>query len=432
MQSNTELRSLLRNLITDVQEISVLWQIAVLAAGLGLAWLLQWWFERRFPSERKSRRLNIGMHSMSRLLFPLLALAFVIPARWLLSHWHPTHLLNILVPLLFALALIRITVYALRRVFSSQKWLHPWELFIGWTVWIGLALYITGLLPEILALLDSIGFQIGNQRVSVLLIAQSILAFTASILAALWMASAFETRIMDARAMDINQRVILSKISRTVLIVLGVLIALPMVGVDLTVLSVFGGALGVGLGLGLQKIASNYISGFIILLDRSLHIGDIVTVDNRKGEVISLTTRYVVLKSDDGTEALIPNDTFITSAVISQTYSNRTLRLIVPIQISYSSPVDSAMSIMFNTAKKYQQVLSEPEPAVILKEFADSGIHLDLIIWVEDPEGGVLQLRSNINREIWSEFQKNGIDIPFPQREVRLLGAPESRVTPRT
>jgi small-conductance mechanosensitive channel len=425
MQSNTELRSLLPNLITDVQEISVLWQIAVLAAGLGLAWLLQWWFERRFPSERKSRRLNIGMHSMSRLLFPLLALAFVIPARWLLSHWHPTHLLNILVPLLFALALIRITVYALRRVFSSQKWLHPWELFIGWTVWIGLALYITGLLPEILALLDSIGFQIGNQRVSVLLIAQSILAFTASILAALWMASAFETRIMDARAMDINQRVILSKISRTILIVLGVLIALPMVGVDLTVLSVFGGALGVGLGLGLQKIASNYISGFIILLDRSLHIGDIVTVDNRKGEVTSLTTRYVVLKSDDGTEALIPNDTFITSAVISQTYSNRRLRLIVPIQISYSSAVDSAMSIMFNTAKKFQQVLSEPEPAVILKEFADSGIHLELIIWVEDPEGGVLQLRSDINREIWSEFQKNGIDIPFPQREVRLLGAPE-------
>jgi small-conductance mechanosensitive channel len=425
MQSNTELRSLLRNLITDVQEISVLWQIAVLAAGLGLAWLLQWWFERRFPSERKSRRLNIGMHSISRLLFPLLALAFVIPARWLLSHWHPTHLLNILVPLLFALALIRITVYALRRVFSSQKWLHPWELFIGWTVWIGLALYITGLLPEILALLDSIGFQIGNQRVSVLLIAQSILAFTASILAALWMASAFETRIMDARAMDINQRVILSKISRTILIVLGVLIALPMVGVDLTVLSVFGGALGVGLGLGLQKIASNYISGFIILLDRSLHIGDIVTVDNRKGEVTSLTTRYVVLKSDDGTEALIPNDTFITSAVISQTYSNRRLRLIVPLQISYSSPVDTAMSIMFNTAKKFQQVLFEPEPAVILKEFADSGIHLELIIWVEDPEGGVLRLRSDINREIWSEFQKNGIDIPFPQREVRLLGTPE-------
>jgi small-conductance mechanosensitive channel len=198
-----------------------------------------------------------------------------------------------------------------------------------------------------------------------------------------------------------------------------------MVGVDITVLSVFGGALGVGLGLGLQKIASNYISGFIILLDRSLHIGDIVAVDNRKGEVISLTTRYVVLKNEDGTEALIPNDTFITSTVVRQTYSSRRLRLILPIQISYSSPVDAAMSIMLDAAKERPLVLAEPEPAVILKEFADSGINLELIIWVEDPEGGVPQLRSGLNREIWAEFQKNGISIPFPQWEVRLLGASE-------
>ena len=230
MQSNTEFQSLLRNLITDVQETSVLWQIAVLAASLGLAWLLQRQFERRFPSESRSRRLNISMQSMSRLMFPLFALALVIPGRWVLSYWYPTHLLNILVPLLFALALIRVTVYILRRVFSSQKWLHPWELFIGWTVWIGLALYITGLLPEILDLLDNVGFHIGKQRLSVLLIAQGVLAFTASILVALWMASAFETRIMDAKALDINQRVILSKMSRSILIVAGVLIALPMVG----------------------------------------------------------------------------------------------------------------------------------------------------------------------------------------------------------
>jgi small-conductance mechanosensitive channel len=230
---------------------------------------------------------------------------------------------------------------------------------------------------------------------------------------------------MDAKALDINQRVILSKISRTILIVVGVLIALPMVGVDITVLSVFGGALGVGLGLGLQKIASNYISGFIILLDRSLHIGDVVAVDNRKGEVISLTTRYVVLKSEDGTEALIPNDTFITSAVVRQTYSNRRLRLIFPIQISYSSSVDGAMSIMLDAAKERQQVLAAPEPIVILKEFADNGINLEMIVWVEDPEGGVAQLRSGLNRKIWAEFKKNNIDIPYPQREVRLLNPSE-------
>jgi small-conductance mechanosensitive channel len=422
MQSDNEFQSLLRNLITDAQEVSVLWQLAVLFASLGLAWLLQWQFKQRIASQvGPSGPLNISVNSMSRLMFPFFALALVIPARWALDHWYSTHLLNIVVPLLFALALIRVTVYMLRRVFSSQEWLHPWERVIGWTVWIGLVLHITGLLPEILTLLDDISFHVGKQRLSVLLIAQGILAFTISLLVALWLASSLEARIMDAKAMDINQRVILSKLIRTFLIFLGVLVALPIVGVDITVLSVFGGALGVGLGLGLQKIASNYISGFIILLDRSLHIGDVVTVDNRKGEVTSLTTRYVVLKSDDGTEALIPNDTFITSTVVSQTYSDHRIRLVLPIQISYASPIEIAMNIMLEAAKKQQQILVDPEPAVILREFADSGIKLELIVWVEDPEGGALRLRSALNLEFWSEFQKNGIDIPFPQREVRLV-----------
>ncbi|MDE2365569.1 MAG: mechanosensitive ion channel [Betaproteobacteria bacterium] len=426
MQPNNELHSLLHNLITDVREISSLWQIAVLLACLGLAWLLQRQFAKRMTSRVSAGlTLSISVNSMSRLMFPLFALALAVAGKWVLRHWYATHLLNVAIPLLFALALIRVIVYALRRVFSAQEWLHPWERIIGWVVWIGLALHVTGLLPEILALLDDISIHIGKHRLSVLLIVQGTLAFTASMLLALWLASSLEARIMGSRAFDINQRVILSKISRAVLIIVGVLIALPMVGVDITVLSVFGGALGVGLGLGLQKIASNYISGFIILLDRSLHIGDIVTVDNRKGEVTSLTTRYVVLKGDDGTEALIPNDTFVTSTVISQTYSNRKLRLILPFQTSYASNVETAMDIVLNAAKKRPQVLTDPEPAVILKEFADSGIRLELVIWVEDPEGGALQLRSNLNLEIWSEFQKNGIEIPFPQHEVRLLRPPE-------
>jgi small-conductance mechanosensitive channel len=425
MQPNNEFHSLLRNLITNAQEIIVLWQIAVLFASLGLTWLLQRQLGKRMASRVSAGLtldvLNISARSMSRLMFPLFALILVVAGKWALSHWYATHLLNVAIPLLFALALIRVTVYALRRGFSSQEWLHPWERFIGWVVWIGLALYITGLLPEILALLDDISFHVGKHRLSVLLIMQGILAFTASMLLALWLASSLETRIMEATALDINQRVILSKISRTVLILVGVLIALPMVGVDITLLSVFGGALGVGLGLGLQKIASNYISGFIILLDRSLHIGDVVSVDNRKGEVTSLTTRYVVLKSDDGTETLIPNDTFITSAVVSQTYSNRRIRLTLPFRVSYTSPVELALNIMLDAAKKRPQILADPEPVVFLKEFVDSGINLELIIWVEDPEGGVLRLRSNLNLEIWSEFQKNGIEIPFPQHEVRLL-----------
>jgi len=422
MQPDKEFQSLISNLITDVQEISVMWQLAVLFASLGLAWLLQRQFRQGIPAQTSaSRTLNISANSMNRLMFPILALALIILGRWALHHWYSTHVLNIVIPLLFALALVRAAVYMLRRIFSSQGWLPPWERFIGWAVWIGLVLYITGLMPEILALLDDISFHVGKQRFSVLLIIQGILAFTISMLAALWLARSFEARIMDTNSLEMNQRVILSKISSTVLILTGVLVALPMVGVDITVLSVFGGALGVGLGLGLQKIASNYISGFIILLDRSLHIGDVVTVDNRKGEVISLTTRYVVLKGDDGTEALVPNDTFITSTVVNQTYSNHRLRLLFPIQVGYASPVEVAMNIMLEAVKKRQQILVSPEPVVYLKEFADSGINLEMIVWVEDPEGGVLKLRSGLNLEILSEFQKNGVEIPFPQREVRIV-----------
>ena len=196
MQSDNEFQNLLRNLITDMQEISVLWQLAVLFASLGLAWLLQRQFRQRVsPQASASRTLNIGMNSLSRLLFPLLALALAIPARWALHHWYSTHLLNIAIPLLFALALIRTAVYMLRRVFSSQEWLPPWERFIGWAVWIGLALHVTGLLPEILDLLDDISFHIGKHRFSVLLIVQGILAFTISILVALWLARSLEARI---------------------------------------------------------------------------------------------------------------------------------------------------------------------------------------------------------------------------------------------
>ena len=421
MQPKTEFQSLLHNLITDVQEISVLWQFAVLLASLGLAWLLQRQLAGRIASQASTGRTPIiSASSMSRLLFPFAALVLLVLGRWALHHWHSTHLLNIAVPLLFALALIRIAIYILRRVFHDQQWLHPWERTIGWTIWTVLALHIIGVLPEILGMLDAVAFHVGQQRLSVLLILQGIVAFTVSMLLALWLASSLESRIMGTEAMDMNQRVMLSKVARTMLVLLGVLITLPLIGVDITVLSVFGGALGVGLGLGLQKIASNYVSGFIILLDRSLRLGDVVTVDNRTGKVIDLTNRYVVLHGLDGVESIVPNDTFITSTVVKQTHTNNQVRLALTIQISYGSPLEAAMRIMQAAARKQPRVLAEPEPMVFLKEFADNGINLELGFWISDPEEGQIGLRSAINMEIWREFQNNGIEIPFPQREVRL------------
>src|SRR5690349_16040329 len=159
MQTGSELHSLLRNLLDHTREITVLWQVAVLLASIAIAWFLERLLAKRMASrvaagEQAALALDISPRSMSRLMFPIFGLILLVVGRWALSHWYPIHLLNVAVPLLFALALIRITVYVMRRVFSTQEWLHPWERFIGWAIWIGLALYITGLLPEILQFLD--------------------------------------------------------------------------------------------------------------------------------------------------------------------------------------------------------------------------------------------------------------------------------------
>ena len=181
-----------------------------------------------------------------------------------------------------------------------------------------------------------------------------------------------------------------------------------------------------GIGFGLQKIASNYVSGFIILLDRSIHPGDILTVDSRFGKVTQLTARYLVLQNNDGTEAIIPNETLITSTVINHSYTNRQLRIGIPVQISYQSDLDRAMEIMKQAAANQTRVLADPETKVYLKSFSDNGIDLEMGIWIDDPEEGQLNLCSDINMEIWRKFQASGIEIPYPQRDIRIISGQPS------
>jgi small-conductance mechanosensitive channel len=228
---------------------------------------------------------------------------------------------------------------------------------------------------------------------------------------------------MAARGLDAATRAVLSRLAKTVLVVLAVLIALPLVGIDLTVLSVFGGALGVGIGFGLQKIAANYISGFIILLDRSITPGALVTIDNRHGEVTRITARYLVVKGLDGTEAIIPNETAVSSTVINHSYSDPRVRVDVPVQVSYDSDVELAMRLMREAAEAHPRVLKEPAPAVVLKQFGESGIDLEMYLWIADPEAGRANLRSDLNLAIFRAFKAHGIEIPFPQRDVRIVQA---------
>jgi small-conductance mechanosensitive channel len=238
----------------------------------------------------------------------------------------------------------------------------------------------------------------------------------------LWVSGLIEQWVLRMPNLDRNVRVVMAKFFRAVLLIVGVLISLPLLGIDLTVLSVFGGALGVGIGLGLQKLASNYIAGFTILLDRSIRLGDMITVDNRFGVVTKVTSRYVVVRSLDGIEAIVPNETLVTTTVLNHSYTSRDARLGLPIQISYDSDLDVAMRLIEEIALADPRVLrGQTPPAVVVLRFADSGIDLELGVWISDPENGQNNLRSKLYVAIWKAFGANGIKIPYPRRDINVL-----------
>ncbi|HEY8084643.1 MAG TPA: mechanosensitive ion channel domain-containing protein, partial [Methylophilaceae bacterium] len=243
----------------------------------------------------------------------------------------------------------------------------------------------------------------------------------------LWVGRVLENRLMRTEQLDMNLRVVLSKLLRVVLIVVGILSALSFVGFDITLLSVFGGALGVGLGFGLQKIASNYFSGFIILLDRSIHLGDVLTVDGHYGVANQLRARYLVLRKLDGTEVVIPNDTLITSTVINHSLSDRRAQVQVAVQVSYDSPLETAMRVMREAAQGADRILKSPAPDVNVKGLTDCGVALELTAWVEDPEAGFGSLQSLLYLKILEGFRANGVTIPSPQREIRLTNVTPSQ-----
>jgi len=432
MSGRGEVQNLVNDLLADLQNITVLWQIGVLAACLLCAWQVSRMLRARVLVAQTNAgdaeaTVKISVGGFNRLVFPLTALGLLCIGRWVLERFYPVHLLNVAIALLFALALVRIVVYLLRQAFNPSGLIRQWERAIVWTVWIGLALHISGLLPDLIAFLEQAGFQFGKQRISILTILQGALSVGATLLLALWAARVIEGRLMRAHRLDANLRAVFSKLAKSVLVIVAVLIALPLVGIDLTVLSVFGGALGVGIGLGLQKIAANYMSGFIILLDHSISLGALVTIDNRYGEVTKLTARYIVVKGLDGTEALIPNESVVSSTVINHSYSDRRARVDVPIQVSYQSDIELALRLMMDAANGHARVIQDPQPVALLKEFADSGINLELFVWIDDPEKGKGNLRSELNLEIWRAFQANRIEIPFPQREVRIVSGPTSQ-----
>jgi small-conductance mechanosensitive channel len=422
MKNQSEVGRLLADLLDDLQSGVVLWQLVIIVLALLLAWQGARLFRRRLAASAPGGKASIHVDGISRQIFPVTALVCLLIGRGMLERHQPVHLLNIAVPLMVAMAIIRAVVYLLRHTFAPGGLLRSWEVAISWLVWLGVALHIVGLLPAIGRFLEDTGFRVGQQRLSLAMVFTALLTVVLTVLAALWIGRMLEARIMGLQHVEINLRFALTKILRSILVVVAVLIALPIVGIDITVLSVFGGALGVGIGLGMQKIAANYVSGFTILLDRTVSPGDLVTVDRFYGEVTKLTSRCIIVRGPDGTEAIVPNETVTTSTVINHSYSNRRVLMRIPVQISYSSNLEMALKLMLEAAYSHPRVLKDPAPTALLTAFGDNGINLELMAWIEDPERGKLNLSSDLNLALFRSFGANNIEIPFPQREVRVVG----------
>ncbi|MBE0614003.1 MAG: mechanosensitive ion channel [Burkholderiales bacterium] len=420
--------TMLGNAWVDLHDPQVAWQIVILLCCFALAWGAG--RALRLSRVEADGIWKFGVGGLRRILFPAVALIPLTLSIGVLKRlkWIEVDLLRLFVPLLLSLLMVRFFFYLLRHVFARESIARSFERAIAVLVWGGLVLYISGLLPDVIAYLDDISFKLGTQKFTLWLVLQGVFWVAITMLAAMWASGTIEARLMRAESLHSSLRVVFSRLATALLVLLAVLIVLPLVGIDLTVLTLFGGAIGVGLGFGLQKIASNYVSGFIILLDRSIRIGDLITVDNFYGEVKNITTRYVVVRALDGREAIIPNELLISTTVLNHSYSNRQIRLGLDIQIAYRSDLQKAMQLMEEVARKHSRVLADPPPKAVLVRFADSGIDLELGIWIDDPENGVLAIRSDLFLEIWSGFKAAGIEIPFPQREVRILpeadGAP--------
>ena len=290
-------------------------------------------------------------------------------------------------------------------------------------MWGWLALYITDLAPFVIDALESVQFHIGKQHVDLWTVLRGVATIFLTVVFALWVAGLIEAKLMRIQSLDVNLRIVGVRVAKAVLTVVAILASLALVGIDMTALSVFTGALGVGLGFGLQKIASNYVSGFIILLDRSISIGNIVQVGSDAGEVTQITTRYTVLKHPGGTEYIVPNETLIGSTVQNQTYSDSRIRLATSVGVAYDSDLETACRLMAEAARAHPRVLDEPAPKVFLTQFADSAINLELGFWIDDPEEGKGNIVSDVNFAIWRAFRENGVAIPFPQRDVHLIGS---------
>jgi small-conductance mechanosensitive channel len=403
-------------LVRDLGHPAVLWELAVLLGCLAVAFAVCWLAGRRHSSDS----VWFGRAIVDGLLFPLVALVLTYAAMLMLARQQPVALLKVAVPVLVSLAGIRFLARVLTVVFPASGLARLIERLFSWLAWIAAVLWIVGLLPAVMDEMDAIQFAFGKSKVSLLSLAQGVLSSGVVLVLALWISAVLERRILRETVDDLSLRKVAANAIRALLLLVGVLFALSATGVDLTALSVLGGAIGVGLGFGLQKLAANYVSGFVILFERSLRIGDTVRVDQFEGTVMDIKTRYTLIRSLGGRESIVPNEKMITERIENLSLADPRILLTTDVTVGYDSDVDQVRQILLDAAVGTERVISDPEPAARLARLGADGLEFTLLFWIADPSNGQLNVRSEVNLKVLKGLRDAGIEIPFAQRVVHV------------
>jgi len=404
-------------------------ELAALATCVLLAWGLASLLRRALGMKDSTGSVLFGRQVFDGALFPLLLLVLGYLARALLLQFVPLAVFKVAIPVLVSLVVIRLGVKVLQVAFAAAPWVRAIERTISWLAWGAMVLWVSGLLPLVLAELEDIQWKVGASTLSLRTLLEGALTAGAVMILMLWISSALEARLLkSAVGSQLSLRKAVANITRAVLLFLGLIFALSAVGIDLTALSVLGGAVGVGIGFGLQKLAANYVSGFVILAERSMRIGDNVRVDNFEGRITDITTRYTLIRSPAGRESIVPNEMLITNRVENLSLADPRVWLSTVVSVGYDSDVDLVRRLLVEAALAQPRVLKDPEPSAALSAFGADGLEFTLGFWIADPENGQLNIRSAINIAILQSLRGHSIEIPYPQRVVHVKASPSDPV----
>lgn len=404
--------------LTSLTQTSAMVEIGVVMACALLAWGAVR-LVRQASSNTDENSILFGKRIIDGVLFPLLLLSVAYIASMFLLRVFPLAVFKVAIPALLSLAVIRLGVKVLQAAFKNAPWVRALERSISWLAWLAVLLWVSGLLPVILEELDGVKWKIGSTTLSVRTMIEGALTAGVMILVTLWISSVIEQRLLRAATGgELSLRKAVSNATRVTLVSIGLLLALSAVGIDLTALSVLGAAIGVGVGFGLQKLAASYVSGFVMLAERSVRIGDNVLVDGFEGRITDIRARYTVIRALSGRESIVPNEMFISDRIENLSLADLRVLQSTVVSVSYDSDVELVMRLLSEAALTQQRVLKDPGPAVNLTNFGPDGLEFTLNYWMTDPENGQQNLRSGVNLATLAALRAHGIEIPLPQRVV--------------